>query len=264
MPTDPNVISTISDLQTRLSAVEGGSVGGLDELKATVDGHTTSINELNTDVANLMTDKADVNNGNQSITAGTINANNINKNGVGVATVNDIPDVSGKVNINQGIENAGKVLGINTSGNVDPITLNSGQRWEELSLSNLPIGSSLPDGTILRIQFKKMAFDPSSYPSNWASSFANCTPSVSDAVGSTIEVAWFNNKNYNTQTIINYSNPLAKYVSLIILQGFQLLDTAYMQLMFWSFNGATCLNNSVMMTRANASTYIEHIWKLEP
>ena len=122
VPTDPNVISTISDLQSRMTAVESGA-GGLTELKATVDGHTTAINELNTNVADLTTNKADVNNSDQTIVAGTVNATNINKGSVPVATVNDIPDISGKVNIAQGTENAGKVLGIGQDGNVTPIEI---------------------------------------------------------------------------------------------------------------------------------------------
>lgn len=159
VPTDPNVISTISELQSRVTAIESGA-GGLTELKATVDGHTTSINNLNTEVAelnatvgehttsinalntdvtNLTTNKADVNNGNQTITAGTINADNINKGGVAVASVNDIPDISGKVNIAQGTENAGKVLGIGEDGNVKPVEAGSnGEVWEEVDITNLP------------------------------------------------------------------------------------------------------------------------------
>lgn len=139
VPTDPNITSAITDLQNRVSTIESTGVAGLNELKTTVEGHTTSINELNTDVTNLTTNKADVNNSNQTITAGTINATNINKNGVGVATTNDIPDISGKVNIAQGTENAGKVLGIGVDGNVTPVEGSSGgEVWEEVDLSNWP------------------------------------------------------------------------------------------------------------------------------
>ena len=70
--------------------------------------------------------KADLNNPSQSIVAGSISATNITKGGVNVATTNDIPDISGKVNIAQGTGNAGKVLGINASGNVEPVTVESG------------------------------------------------------------------------------------------------------------------------------------------
>lgn len=181
VPTDPNVTSAIADLQTRLTTVENSGVTDINALKTTVSEHTSEINTLNSDVANLMTDKADVNNNGQTITAGTINATNINKNGVSVATVNDIPavpdisskadlnnssqtiiagtvnatninkggasvatvndipDISVKVNIAQGTENAGKVLGINASGNVEPTEVSSGgEVWEEVDLNNFP------------------------------------------------------------------------------------------------------------------------------
>ena len=103
VPTDPNVTTAIADLQTRLTTVENSGVIDISALKTTVSEHTSEINTLNSDVAGLMTDKADVNNTSQTIIAGTINATNINKNGVSVATVNDIPsvpDISGKADLN--------------------------------------------------------------------------------------------------------------------------------------------------------------------
>ncbi len=149
VPTDPNVTSAIADLQSRMSAVENSGISDINELKTTVEGHTTSINELNTDVTNLTTNKADVNNNNQTITAGTINANNINKGGVAVATVNNIPDISGKVNIAQGTENAGKVLGIGADGNVTPVEVSAGgEIWEEIDLNNFP--TDWKNGDIVR------------------------------------------------------------------------------------------------------------------
>lgn len=102
VPTDPNVTSAIADLQTRLTTVENAGVTDINGLKTTVSEHTSEINTLKSDVAGLTTDKADVNNNEQTITAGTINATNINKNGVAVATVNDIPsvpDISGKADL---------------------------------------------------------------------------------------------------------------------------------------------------------------------
>ena len=142
VPTDPNVTTAIADLQTRLTTVENSGVIDISALKTTVSEHTSEINTLNSDVAGLMTDKADVNNTSQTIIAGTINATNINKNGVSVATVNDIPsvpDISGKVDKAQGVSNAGKVLGIGSDGNVTPVAVSSGgENWEEVNLSNIP------------------------------------------------------------------------------------------------------------------------------
>ena len=122
--------SEVSDLQTRMTAVEGGTIVGLDELKQTVDGHTVSINALDSDVADLQIDKADVNNGNQSIVAGSISANNITKGGVDVATINDIPavpDISGKADLNNANQTivAGSVNATNiTKGGVNVATVN--------------------------------------------------------------------------------------------------------------------------------------------
>ena len=169
VPTDPNVISTISDLQSRMTAVESGA-GGLTELKATVDGHTTAINELNTNVADLTTNKADVNNSDQTIVAGTVNATNINKGSVPVATVNDIPDISGKVNIAQGTENAGKVLGIGVDGNVTPVEGSSGgEIWEEIDLNNWPTNWVIGDR--IKISFPTSIMN-GSVPSSWTSTIS--------------------------------------------------------------------------------------------
>lgn len=132
--------SEVSDLQTRMTAVEGGSVVGFKELKATVDRHTASITALDSDVANLQIDKADANNGSQSIVAGSISANDISKGGVAVATVNDIPvvpDISGKVDKAQGTENAGKVLGIGDDGNVTPINVGGSKKTYTGDFSDL-------------------------------------------------------------------------------------------------------------------------------
>lgn len=129
--------SEVSDLQTRMTAVEGGSVAGFEELEAQVNTNKTNIATLTTEIDDLDIKKADQSNTNQEIVAGTITATNITKGGVNVATTNDIPDISGKVDKAQGISNAGKVLGINASGNVEPVTIESGgEVWEEVDLTN--------------------------------------------------------------------------------------------------------------------------------
>lgn len=130
VPTDPNVTSAITDLQTRLTTVENTGVTDISALKTTVSEHTSEINTLNSEVADLITNKADVNNSGQTIVADTINATNINKNGVSVATVNDIPtvpDISGKADLNNANQTivAGSVNATNiTKGGVNVATVN--------------------------------------------------------------------------------------------------------------------------------------------
>lgn len=101
VPTDPSVVSTITDLQTRMSAVESGSgVSGLDALKTTVDTHTSEIAQLTVDVGNLTTSK---------------------------------------VNVAQGTENAGKALVVGVDGNVTVGNAGgAGEVWEEVDLNNWP------------------------------------------------------------------------------------------------------------------------------
>lgn len=145
VPTDPNVTSAIADLQTRLTTVENTGVTDINTLKTTVSEHTSEINTLKSDVAGLTTDKADVNNNEQTITAGTINATNINKNGVAVATVNDIPsvpDISGKADLNNSSQSivAGSISATNiTKGDVNVATVNDISRKADLSNPNQTI-----------------------------------------------------------------------------------------------------------------------------
>ena len=111
-----------ADADNSTQTIVAGSISATNISKGGVN--VATVNDI--PVVPDITGKADLNNSNQSIVAGSISATNITKGGVNVATVNDIPDISGKVNIAQGTANAGKVLGINTSGNVEPVTVESG------------------------------------------------------------------------------------------------------------------------------------------
>ena len=255
VPTDPNVTSAIADLQTRLTTVENSGVTEISGLKTTVSEHTTAINELNTDVTNLMTDKADVNNGNQSITAGTINANNINKGGVAVATINDIPvvpDISGKVNIAQGIENAGKVLGINASGNVEPTEISSGgEVWEAVDLSNFP--TDWVDGDRMKISFK--VYIESSYTSIGHSAEHN-SPFIE------LDVHSYN--SYITHPFL--WNGYDTYISISTLYRADVLNNTNNDIL--TLIGVTNASTNyksypLSLNRSNIATYVNKIYRLK-
>ena len=252
VPTDPNVTSAIADLQTRLTTVENSGVTDINGLKTTVSEHTTAINELNTDVSNLMTDKADVNNTGQSITAGTINATNINKNGVPVATTRDIPDISGKVNIAQGTENSGKVLGIDTNGNVTPTEISSGgEVWEAVDLSNFP--TDWVDGDRMKISFK--AYIESTYTSVGHNDLVN-SPFIELDVHS-----------YNS--IINYTfswNGLYNYIYIGTLYKAVTLNNTENNIL--TLGGVTNANTNfqsyiLRINRTNIATYVNKIYRLK-
>lgn len=90
----------------------------------TIDGEIT---EINTDITNI-----------------------INKN-----TEQDTA-IAGKVAISQGVENAGKVLGIGSDGNVSPVNAGGGsgggEVWEEVDLQNWP--TDWKTGDRFKISFK--------------------------------------------------------------------------------------------------------------
>lgn len=71
VPMDPSLISTVQDLSTRLTAVEGGSVAGFKELEAQVNTNKTNIATLTTEIDGLDIQKADQSNPAQTIKADT-------------------------------------------------------------------------------------------------------------------------------------------------------------------------------------------------
>ena len=260
VPTDPNVISTISDIQNRLTAVESGA-GGLTELKATVDGHTTSINELNTDVASLKTDKADVNNSNQTIVAGTVNATNINKGSVAVATVNDIPDISGKVNIVQGTENAGKVLGIGVDGNVTPVDGGSGgEVWEEVDLNNFPTNWGNKDR--IKVSFYDMFSQPGSGNWNTTPEMPQLNSSPTNPLG-IVELILFGSNQDNIIIAVKASGYNIGTVSISLSGASEMNSNSVFSVYARSFNSGGVSSNALNITRSNISQYIFKMWRLK-
>lgn len=83
--------------------------------------------------------------------------------------------INGKVSIAQGTANAGKVLGINSSGNVEPIAP-SGDEWEEINLNNWP--HDWIAGDVIKISAYE--FSVTSTTNDWAS-----TPILNDSSWST-------------------------------------------------------------------------------
>lgn len=257
--------SEVSDLQTRMTAVEGGTIVGLDELKQTVDSHTTSISALDSDVANLQIDKADTSNGNQSIVAGSISANNISKGGVGVATLNDIPDISGKVNIAQGSGNAGKVLGINASGNVEPMNVSGGEVWETVDLSNFP--KNWVTGDRVKMIFKQN-INPSAV-GEWATATCSMSTNQNNTDGGAI-FEFELGTSYGSACLVNftsYSIP-PNSIGLVIAETTNVVNwnganNYMMSLVSITFNGNNCVSETKSIKTNSVSTYVQKMWRLK-
>ena len=268
VPMDPSLLNTVQDLSTRLSAVEGGQVGGLDELKAQVQTNTTNIGTLTTELDNLDIQKADQNNSNQEIVAGTIKATTITKGGTNVATVNDIPDISGKVDIAQGSGNAGKVLGVNASGNVEPMNVSGGEVWEEVSLTNFPTDWIETDR--VKVMFK-IGFDVN--VSSWSSSPSSITLSAGNDIRVTNITEY---KLHNIVDNINNAtipyNPIIcdhvpNYIVIITVRNIKNASSWNSGTLFLIegtvFNGGGNKSSSISITRNNLKDYISKMWRLK-
>ena len=302
VPTDPNVTSAIADLQTRLTTVENTGITDISALKTTVSEHTTEIDTLKSDVAGLMTDKADVNNSAQTIVAGSINATNIKKNGISVATVNDIPsvpDISGKADLNntkqtivagtifatnlnginikkgnadvatvndipnisgkvdkaQGVNNAGKVLGIGSDGNVTPVTVSSGgENWEEVDLSNFP--NNWVSGERIKVAFKCY----------YASSSSSTT--IETRTGPTTPLIEFIiPPSFTGMNTILYSSAPDEYLRINNIGGPNEFNGGGMGYVFWleAYNNSTSSTSvaEVRIDTAKLSTYIYKMYRLK-
>lgn len=119
VPTDPNVISSITDLQNRMTAVESADVGELATLKTTVAEHTVAITALDNDVTDIMLNKADVNNSSQNITVNSIIGKSLyaktdDTSGYAVI-INNVPnDENTPIRIISQIDSNGSPVGLTT------------------------------------------------------------------------------------------------------------------------------------------------------
>lgn len=277
VPTDPNVTSAIADLQTRLTTVENSGITDISGLKTTVNEHTSEINTLNSDVADLMTNKADFNNSRQTITAGTINATNINKNGVSVATVNDIPsvpDISGKADLNNSSQTivAGTISATNiTKGGVDVATINdiptsSGEVWEEIDLANIPNDWRVGD----RIKVKPSIYKPSvpSTATTWTSDISGITYSTNPYRAPVIEFE-LDSKSAAATTFVpihmEYNNVMFNitYIRCTLEPSKYTTDSNMFYLGAVTFNGHGLTKISTAVTSSNITKYIVKMWRLK-
>ena len=256
--------SEVSDLQTRMTAVEGGTIVGLNELKQTVDGHTASISALDSDVADLQIGKADANNGSQTIVAGTITATNITKGGKNVATVNDIPNINGKVDKSQGVSNAGKVLGINASGNVEPMLVSGGDVWEEINMSNFP--TNWANGDRIKLMLVK-SYEVTSHPSSWTSPPPS-SPTINEYPfpSMVIETTLYTDSNYyNLIKLQGNNNAMyTTYLTIGSVKNFNSSSHIVATLSMDAFNGAgrTAIKYQTISATDNNLSLVR-LWRLK-
>ena len=265
VPTAPGVTSAIEALQGRMTAVEqknttqDSQISAIDSrVKAIED--TPGVGQFAAGrLGTIAGSTADGRVAAENDGTGSVNGWSALKDRVStaerqiVAAQNDISNLTNnKVNISQGANNAGKVLSINASGNVEPTEISSGgEVWEAVDLSNFP--TDWVDGDRMKISFK--AYIESTYTSVGYNRDVN-SPFIEldvHSYDSAIEYAFFWNGPYN-------------YISIGTLYRADILNNTAGNILYLNgiTNSSTDLKNYVLrINRTNIATYVNKIYRLK-
>lgn len=248
VPTDPGVISNITDLQNRVTNIENTAV---------TDSRIEAIeNELN--------NKADVNNVNQVIISKQIDLQSIvrinsqNKNtkyGI-IGNNTNYP-----FNVTEEVEAFGQLVDkpigsiamLDINGNPKNFTAGGGEVWEEVDLNNWPTDWVV--GERIKIDFKTVYADANPYVSTNETASHIIEVSITDistsvTVDIPINMFYVNSSKWG-------------FISLLyIYSGYFNADNP--SLMFLVGGNTSGQHNTVTITKSNISTYVRKMWRLRP
>lgn len=177
--------------------------------------------------------------------------------------------INGKVAIAQGVENAGKVLGIGDDGNVTPVTAGGGsgggEVWEEVDLQNFP--TDWQEGDLIRVNAKKYYSTVST--GSWTSA-----PTVGSEISlfssrSIVQIRLITGTEANIGAIVNHT-VMANYISETILNINASIESFNNgssngdigNLLYRVYNGAGCVfAKSTTLEKANLTTVFDKMWR---
>lgn len=281
VPTDPNVLSSIADLTSRTEALEQVDIGAL---KTTVDGHTASINALDSDVADLQINKADVTNTEQIITNKRVDTeivrykyNATDAYGIqGTGTETDPFLITGKKTVagKEVYVPIGKIATLDSDGNPTNFT-SGGEEWEEVNLSNFP--TDWVANERIKVQIKPFVASTSLSPYKWSTPPSNVdvtvynNPSVQTFKRATVEIS-ISDDNTNglsfVQVPISIDYSGLQYLSIITIKAISSYTTfnsggTLFTIEGMVVNGGGIYVKSVNITSSNLSSYVEKIYRLK-
>ena len=235
-----------SNLKSKVSTAESQIVSAQNDistLNGTVTQQTTDISGMKTDITNLKNKNTQQD---QSIAANTS------------AIADNTSAIAGKVAINQGTGNAGKVLGINASGNVEPTDVSSGggEVWEEVDLSNFPTNWS--EGERIKIQ---MSCYLDSTVTSWSSIPTNLSIKNTTTYSPILEIR----VDYYNETLFKASfgtNSVA-LMNIKDIRAAYLNSSNLFKIKCAEFNGGGCATLQFQVTRTNITDYVKRIWRLK-
>ena len=288
VPTAPGVTSAIEALQSRMTAVEQKNTAQDSQISA-LDARVQAIEDTpgisqfaSGKLGTIAGSTADGRVKAEDDGTGSVNGWNALKQRVTtaegqiVAAQNDISAIetknteqdtaiAGKVAINQGTGNAGKVLVVGSNGNVTPEEISGGEVWEELDLSNMP--TDFVDGD--RIKFQPVHIGVKTTPSNWSTAPTSVTIEKNNSLTScAINESLIGSVGYfKTPSNFNICDADSSYVTflkwIIGTAGNWNNGSLFMNLYVYIFNGAGGKIASVNIDSSNISSYIAHMWRLK-
>lgn len=237
VPTDPSVVSTITDLQTRTEALEQNVIDINN--KADLDNVNQVIVAKQIDLGSTVRIKSQ----SESVKYGIIGGNStypftITQEQEAFGQMSDVP--------------IGTIAMLDPSGNPKNFTA-GGEAWEEVDLSNWP--TDWVAGERIKIDFKTLYTD------------ANPHVSTSETASHIIEIAITDISSSATVDI-----PINMFYVNISKWGFVSLFNIYLNYFNTNSDGLMTLvsgntsgeHSTVAINKSNISTYVRKMWRLRP
>lgn len=266
VPTAPGVTSALEALQSRMTAAEqkntaqDASISALDSRVQAIEG-TPGVGQfaagkLGTIAGSTVDGKVKA----EDDGTGSVNGWSALKQRVTgaenqiVAAQNDISGLqSSKVNVAQGVGNAGKALVVGADGNVAPGEISGGEVWEEVNLSNIT-NYNWSNGDIVRVDFKIIASDNSPY-------------FTSNSNESHIVMFTLSDLRYNIPLRIplafdNLSSSYLNYVILASVNAPSFNSTSTFVFQIWAGSSGTS-KISINIEKKDLPTYVRKMWRLK-
>ena len=159
------------------------------------------------------------------------------------------------MNIAQGTANAGKVLGINDLGNVEPTEVSGGEVWEEVNLNNWPSDWSVGDR--IKITFNVISISTDPYFRVGTSS--SCV--IIEVIINSLD-AGYNTPVFQPITLTNEGTGFfGVFIQTLYSQNFNnLTESSNFMIMRGIYKESS---KGVLLTWADSKQYINKIWRLK-
>ena len=269
VPTAPGVTSAIETLQGRMAAVEQKNANQDASITA-IDGRVQALENTpgigqfaNGRLGTIAGSTTDGRIKAESDGTGSVNGWNDLKSRVTAAEGQIVAVQNDKINVAQGVENAGKVLGINASGNVEPTEVSSGgEVWEPINLSNIP--TDWTENDRVKIQFYKID-DAGTTPSSWTSPITK--PSVVTTGTPSNTIYEFSLKSSSPGYIITGISTRTEYVALfqVMCKSYSEFNSgnAFVIYSITTFNATGKQFGSYIVNKSEAAARIYKMWRLK-